>query len=55
VGITQRDIRQLQLAKAAVRTGIQILLKEGGRSADDIEEVVIAGAFGTYMWMWKAP
>jgi uncharacterized 2Fe-2S/4Fe-4S cluster protein (DUF4445 family) len=47
--ITQKDIRQLQLAKAAVRTGIQVLLKEGGRSADEIEEVIIAGAFGTYV------
>jgi uncharacterized 2Fe-2S/4Fe-4S cluster protein (DUF4445 family) len=47
--ITQKDIRQVQLAKAAVRTGIQVLLKEGGRSADEIEEVIIAGAFGTYV------
>jgi uncharacterized 2Fe-2S/4Fe-4S cluster protein (DUF4445 family) len=49
VGITQRDIRQLQLAKAAIRTGIQILLEESGRGVDDIEEVVIAGAFGSYI------
>jgi uncharacterized 2Fe-2S/4Fe-4S cluster protein (DUF4445 family) len=47
--ITQKDIRQLQLAKAAIRTGIQVLLKEVGRSAGEIEEVIIAGAFGTYV------
>jgi uncharacterized 2Fe-2S/4Fe-4S cluster protein (DUF4445 family) len=49
VGITQRDIRQLQLAKAAIRTGIQILLEASGRSGDEIEEVIIAGAFGSYI------
>jgi len=49
LGITQKDIRQLQLAKAAIRTGIQVLLEVGGRSAEDIETVIIAGAFGTYI------
>lgn len=49
LGITQKDIRQLQLAKAAVRTGIQMLLEESGRSSDDIKEVIIAGAFGSYI------
>ncbi|MBN2033119.1 MAG: DUF4445 domain-containing protein [Deltaproteobacteria bacterium] len=49
VGITQKDIRQLQLAKAAIRAGIQVLLEASGRSGDEIEEVIIAGAFGTYI------
>jgi uncharacterized 2Fe-2S/4Fe-4S cluster protein (DUF4445 family) len=49
LGITQKDIRQLQLAKAAIRTGIQVLLEVSGRSADEIEKVIIAGAFGTYI------
>jgi uncharacterized 2Fe-2S/4Fe-4S cluster protein (DUF4445 family) len=47
--ITQQDIRQLQLAKAAIRTGIQILLGTHGRSDKDIENVIIAGAFGSYI------
>ena len=49
VTITQKDVRQIQLAKAAIRTGIQVLLEESGRSGDEIEEVIIAGAFGTYI------
>jgi uncharacterized 2Fe-2S/4Fe-4S cluster protein (DUF4445 family) len=49
VGVTQKDVRQLQLAKAAIRTGIQVLLEASGRSGDEIEEVIIAGAFGSYI------
>jgi uncharacterized 2Fe-2S/4Fe-4S cluster protein (DUF4445 family) len=47
--ITQRDIRELQLAKAAIRTGIQVLLETNGCVEDDIKQVIIAGAFGTYI------
>jgi uncharacterized 2Fe-2S/4Fe-4S cluster protein (DUF4445 family) len=47
--ITQKDIRQLQLAKAAIRTGIQVLLEASGRSGSEIEQVIIAGAFGSYI------
>jgi uncharacterized 2Fe-2S/4Fe-4S cluster protein (DUF4445 family) len=39
----------LQLAKAAIRTGIQVLLDTTGCSEDDIDQVIIAGAFGTYI------
>lgn len=49
LGITQKDIRQLQLAKAAIRTGIQVLLEVSSRRADEIEKVIIAGAFGSYI------
>lgn len=49
VGITQKDIRQLQLAKAAIRAGIQILLEERGQSGEDLKEVIVAGAFGSYI------
>jgi len=49
ITITQTDIRELQLAKAAIRTGIQILLETSGRTEDDIKQVIIAGAFGTYI------
>ncbi|MFW9896850.1 MAG: ASKHA domain-containing protein, partial [Candidatus Thorarchaeota archaeon] len=47
--VTQNDITEIQLAKAAIRTGINILLKEYGINEDEIENVVIAGAFGTHI------
>jgi len=47
--ITQQDIRELQLAKAAIRTGIQVLLETSGHSDEEISQVIIAGAFGTYI------
>jgi uncharacterized 2Fe-2S/4Fe-4S cluster protein (DUF4445 family) len=47
--ITQQDIRHLQVAKAAIRAGIQVLLETHGRSDKDIENIVIAGAFGSYI------
>lgn len=49
VTLTQRDIRELQLAKAAIRAGAEVLLDEAGISASDIEQIVLAGAFGTYL------
>jgi uncharacterized 2Fe-2S/4Fe-4S cluster protein (DUF4445 family) len=49
VTITQKDVRQVQLAKGAIRTGVQLLLESKGLSAGDIDEVVIAGAFGSYI------
>jgi uncharacterized 2Fe-2S/4Fe-4S cluster protein (DUF4445 family) len=49
ITITQRDVRELQLAKAAIRAGIQVLLEANGRPEDEIEQVIIAGAFGTYI------
>jgi uncharacterized 2Fe-2S/4Fe-4S cluster protein (DUF4445 family) len=49
ITITQPDIRELQLAKAAIRTGIQVLLETSGCSEAGIKQVIIAGAFGTYI------
>jgi len=49
ITITQTDIRELQLAKAAIRTGIQVLLETSGCSESEIKQVIIAGAFGTYI------
>lgn len=49
VTLTQHDIRELQLAKAAIRAGIQVLLETAGLQENDIEQVIIAGAFGTYI------
>ena len=49
ITITQHDVRELQLAKAAIRTGIQVLLEASGCTEADIKHVIIAGAFGTYI------
>jgi len=49
ITINQSDVRELQLAKAAIRTGIQILLETSGCAEDDIKQMIIAGAFGTYI------
>lgn len=47
--ITQKDIRELQLAKGAILAGIRVLLNEVGVTAADIDEVLLAGAFGNYI------
>ncbi len=49
VVITQKDIREVQLGKGAIRAGIQILLDTAGVKEEDIKRVYIAGAFGTYI------
>lgn len=49
VVITQRDIRQIQLAKGAISAGIAMILKSAGLSEDDIDELLLAGAFGNYI------
>lgn len=47
--ITQSDIREVQLAKGAIAAGIKLLLDKVGKSACDIREVMVAGAFGNYI------
>ncbi len=47
--VTQRDVAEIQLAKGAIRSGINILLGHSGLAADTIDRVVIAGAFGSYI------
>jgi uncharacterized 2Fe-2S/4Fe-4S cluster protein (DUF4445 family) len=47
--ITQGDVRELQLAKAAIRTGINVLLKSAGIAATDVKRIIIAGTFGNYI------
>ncbi len=49
VVLTQKDVREVQLAKGAIAAGIQLMSKKMGISLADIEEVHIAGAFGSYM------
>jgi uncharacterized 2Fe-2S/4Fe-4S cluster protein (DUF4445 family) len=43
------DISEIQLAKGAMRAGVNILLKHAGLTEADIDEVIIAGAFGTFL------
>ena len=47
--ITQHDIGAIQLAKAAIRTGINVLLSKTDVKENEIDEVIIAGAFGSYI------
>ncbi len=47
--LTQDDIRQMQLACAAVKTGLRILLESNGLSVKDLNGIYIAGAFGNYL------
>jgi len=49
VFLTQKDIRQVQLAKAAIRTGIKLLQKKVGIIDADIQQIFLAGAFGNYI------
>ena len=49
ITVSQKDVRELQLAKAAIRLGIQALVIAEGLTENDIEQVIIAGAFGTFI------
>jgi uncharacterized 2Fe-2S/4Fe-4S cluster protein (DUF4445 family) len=49
VYLSQRDVRELQFAKAAIATGWRILLEEAGLEPADIQQVLLAGSFGSYL------
>jgi uncharacterized 2Fe-2S/4Fe-4S cluster protein (DUF4445 family) len=49
VVLTQKDVRELQLAKAAIAAGIKVLLKTMGAGVGDIDTVYLAGALGNYV------
>ncbi len=49
VTVSQEDIRQVQLARAAIRTGVEFLLSEGGIRYEDVKTVIIAGGFGYHI------
>jgi uncharacterized 2Fe-2S/4Fe-4S cluster protein (DUF4445 family) len=49
ITISQKDVRALQAAKTAIRIGIQALLEDAGVVEADIDRVIIAGAFGTFI------
>ena len=49
ISITQKDVREVQLGKAAIQAAIQTLMEGEGISGEDIHKVIIAGAFGSYI------
>ena len=49
VSLTQRDIRELQLAKGAIAAGLNLLLEQWGANKEDLTQVYLAGAFGNYV------
>jgi uncharacterized 2Fe-2S/4Fe-4S cluster protein (DUF4445 family) len=49
VYLSQRDVRELQFAKAAIATGWRILVAELGIDESEIQQVLLAGSFGSYL------
>ena len=49
ISLTQQDIREVQLAKAAIAAGVKILLRQAGMDFDRIDAVFLAGGFGSYI------
>ena len=49
VYLTQRDIRELQFAKGSIATGITILMDILGVRAEDLDDVLLGGSFGSYL------
>ena len=49
VYLSQRDVRELQFAKAAISTGWTLLLEELGLEHADVQQVLLAGSFGSYL------
>ena len=54
ITLTQRDIRELQLGTGAIRAGVNILLKRASLTASDLDAVLIAGGFGSFIRRSKA-
>jgi uncharacterized 2Fe-2S/4Fe-4S cluster protein (DUF4445 family) len=49
VVLTRGDVSEIQLAKGAMRAGTEVLMQEAGIAVEDLDRIVIAGAFGTYI------
>ncbi len=49
VYLSQRDVRELQFAKAAISTGWTLLLEQLGLEHRDVQQVLLAGSFGSYL------
>ena len=47
--VTRKDIHEIQLAKSAIRAGLETLLEKAGLTSTDLDEFIVAGAFGTYL------
>jgi uncharacterized 2Fe-2S/4Fe-4S cluster protein (DUF4445 family) len=47
--VTRKDVHEIQLAKSAIRAGLEILLQEAGLTYANLDEFIVAGAFGTYL------
>ena len=54
VYVTQRDVRELQLAKAAIAAGLRMILEELGKGVDDVTQFYLAGAFGNTLGVESA-
>lgn len=54
VRFTQNDMRELQMAKAAIRAGVDILVKKAGITFDEVDDCYLAGGFGTKIDIKKA-
>jgi uncharacterized 2Fe-2S/4Fe-4S cluster protein (DUF4445 family) len=49
ITVSQKDVRELQLAKAAIRLGVRALVEAAELTEENIEQILLAGAFGTYI------
>jgi uncharacterized 2Fe-2S/4Fe-4S cluster protein (DUF4445 family) len=49
VAITQQDVNEIQLAKGAIRAGLEVLLEATDTAPEQVQEVIIAGAFGSFL------
>ncbi len=47
--VRRKDVHEIQLAKAAIRAGVETLLRNFGLCAEDVDAFIVAGAFGTYL------
>jgi uncharacterized 2Fe-2S/4Fe-4S cluster protein (DUF4445 family) len=47
--ITQKDVNEIVLAKGAIQAGLQVLLEATGTQAEAVQEVIVAGAFGSFL------
>lgn len=54
VALTQHDLNEIQLAKGAIRAGLEVLLEATGTRPEEVQEVIIAGAFGSFLKVQSA-
>lgn len=54
IAVNRQDVNEIQLAKAAIRSGVEVLLRRAGINYPDIELFLVAGAFGSYLDLGNA-